>query len=49
MSGFEPNRVYSVAAHRQPPATAPETPAETEKLLIQFLRDFRVGEAYIYR
>lgn len=49
MSGFEPNRVYSVAVHETPAANAPETPAETEKLLLEFIQAFRVGEEYIYR
>jgi len=34
MSGFEPNRVYSIAVHETPAATAPDSPAETEKLLV---------------
>ena len=33
MSGFEPNRVYSIAVPETPAATAPDSPAETEKLL----------------
>ena len=49
MSGFEPNRVYSIAVHEPPAVNAPGTPAETEKLLVEFIQAFRVGEEYIYR
>lgn len=49
MSGFEPNRVYSIAAHETPAATSPDSPAETEKLLVDFIQVFRLGEEYIYR
>jgi len=49
MSGFEPNRVYSIAVHETPAATAPDSPAETEKLLVDFIQVFRLGEEYIYR
>jgi len=49
MSGFEPNRVYSIAVHEAPAATSPDSPAEIEKLLADFIQVFRVGEEYIYR
>jgi DNA replication licensing factor MCM5 len=49
MSGFEPNRIYSVAVHEPPAASAPDSPAETEKLLVEFIQAFRLGEEYIYR
>ncbi|EPQ60991.1 MCM-domain-containing protein [Gloeophyllum trabeum ATCC 11539] len=49
MSGFDANRVYSVSVHDQPPVTSPDSPAETEKLLLDFLLQYRVGGEFIYR
>jgi len=49
MSGFDANRVYSVAVHDSAVATSPDSPAETEKLLFEFIQAFRVGGEYIYR
>ncbi|KAF8202944.1 MCM-domain-containing protein [Pholiota molesta] len=49
MSGFDVNRVYSVSVHDLPPAAAPDSPSETEKLLIDFILSFRVGGEFIYR
>ncbi|KAF4623441.1 hypothetical protein D9613_001673 [Agrocybe pediades] len=49
MSGFDQNRVYSVSVHDLPAATSPDTPSETEKLLVDFILSFRVGGEFIYR
>lgn len=49
MSGFDQNRVYSVSVHDVPAATSPDSPSETEKLLLDFLLQFRVGGEFIYR
>ncbi|KAF9481040.1 ATP dependent DNA helicase [Pholiota conissans] len=49
MSGFDQNRVYSVSVHDLPPAAAPDSPSETEKLLVDFILSFRVGGEFIYR
>ncbi|THH02531.1 hypothetical protein EW026_g350 [Hermanssonia centrifuga] len=49
MSGFDADRVYSIAIHDAPDPVAPETPSETEKLLLEFLLQFRVGGEFIYR
>ncbi|KAG6910571.1 hypothetical protein DXG01_009521 [Tephrocybe rancida] len=49
MSGFDANNVYTVSVHDLPPATAPESPSETEKLLFEFLLQYRVGGEFIYR
>lgn len=49
MSGFDANRVYSVSVHDVPAATSPDSPAETEKLLFEFIQQFRVGGEFVYR
>ena len=49
MSGFDANRVYTVSVHEVPEAVAPDSPAETEKLLLEFLLQYRIGEEFIYR
>ncbi|KAG5648220.1 hypothetical protein DXG03_006177 [Asterophora parasitica] len=49
MSGFDANNVYTVSIHDPPSATSPESPSETEKLLFEFLLQYRVGGAFIYR
>ncbi len=49
MSGFDANRVYSVSVHDLPAAASPDTPSETEKLLVDFILSFRVGGEFIYR
>ncbi|KAL7285743.1 hypothetical protein ACG7TL_000850 [Trametes sanguinea] len=49
MSGFDSDRVYSVAVHDVPEPTAPELPSQTEKLLLDFLLQYRVGGDFIYR
>ena len=49
MSGFDANRVYSVSVHDVPAATSPDSPSETEKLLFEFIQQFRVGSEFVYR
>ena len=49
MSGFDANRVYSVTVHDAAPPQNLELPAETERLLSDFLLQFRVGGEFIYR
>ncbi|KIM48342.1 hypothetical protein M413DRAFT_440069 [Hebeloma cylindrosporum] len=49
MSGFDANRVYSVSVHDLPAAATPDSPSETEKLLVDFILQFRVGGEFIYR
>ncbi|KAG1716329.1 hypothetical protein ID866_813 [Astraeus odoratus] len=49
MSGFDANHVFSVSVRDQPPATTTETPSQTEKLLLEFLLQYRVGGEFLYR
>lgn len=49
MSGFDANRVYSVSVHDTADPTSPETASQTEKLLLDFLLQYRVGGEFIYR
>lgn len=49
MSGFDGDRIYSVAVHDAPAAVSPDSPSETEKLLLEFLLQYRVGGEFIYR
>jgi DNA replication licensing factor MCM5 len=49
MSGFDANNVYTVSVHDTPSATSPDSPSETEKLLLEFLLHYRVGGEFIYR
>jgi DNA replication licensing factor MCM5 len=49
MSGFDANNIYTVSVHDNPSAPAPDSPSETEKLLLDFLLEFRVGGEFIYR
>lgn len=49
MSGFDADRVYSVSVHDVPEPTAPESPSQIEKLLLEFLLQYRVGGEFIYR
>lgn len=48
MSGFDLDRVFSVAVHEQA-ATNPDAPSETARLLNEFILQFRVGEEFVYR
>ncbi|KAH7929390.1 MCM-domain-containing protein [Leucogyrophana mollusca] len=49
MSGFDANHVYTVSVHDQPAAASPDSPSQTEKLLLDFLLQYRVGGEFIYR
>lgn len=49
MSGFDADRIFSVAVHDAPEPVGPEKPSETEKLLQEFLLQYRVGSDFIYR
>lgn len=49
MSGFDADAVFTVAAHDAPPAVSPDSPSETEKLLLDFLLQYRLGGEFIYR
>lgn len=49
MAGFDRNNVYNVSVHEPLPPTAPDTPSETEKLLLDFLLSYRVRGEFIYR
>jgi len=49
MSGFDRNQVYVVPVHAANPIGNGEKPSDTLEALKQFLMDFRVGHAFIYR
>ncbi|KAF9459421.1 MCM2/3/5 family-domain-containing protein [Collybia nuda] len=49
MSGFDANNIYTVSVHDNPSGPSPELPSETEKLLLDFLLQYRVGGEFIYR
>lgn len=49
MSGFDADRVFSVAVHDHFAPPAPDSPAGIEKLLLEFLLQYRVGGEFIYR
>ncbi|KAJ6574706.1 MCM-domain-containing protein [Mycena capillaripes] len=49
MSGFNATEVFTVAAHDAPKASSPDSPSETEKLLLDFLLHYRLGGEFIYR
>ncbi|KAI9444999.1 MCM-domain-containing protein [Lactarius indigo] len=51
MSGFDADRVYSVSVHQNanPSSFSTESPSETEKLLLDFLLQYRIGGEFIYR
>ena len=50
MSGFDANRVFTVNVHDPSPAsTSTDTPSQTEKVLLDFLLQYRVGGDFIYR
>lgn len=49
MSGYDANRIYSVAVHDAPPAQNVDKPAEVERMLLDFLLQYRVGGEFIYR
>lgn len=49
MSGFDADRVYSVSVHQNAPSFSTDSPSETEKLLLDFLLQYRLGGEFIYR
>ncbi|KAF7978919.1 hypothetical protein HWV62_44452 [Athelia sp. TMB] len=49
MSGFDQDHLYNVNVHTPQAATSPDSPSETEKLLLDFLLQYRVGGEFIYR
>jgi len=49
MSGFDADRVYSVSVYQNTPSFSTESPSETEKLLLDFLLQYRLGGEFIYR
>ena len=49
MSGFDANRVYSVAVHDAAEPQSIEQPSEIERMLFEFLLQYRVGGEFIYR
>ncbi|KAJ7071508.1 MCM-domain-containing protein [Mycena amicta] len=49
MSGFDLDRSFTVNAHDPPSAISPDSPSETEKLLLDFLLQFRLGGEFVYR
>lgn len=49
MSGYEQDRTFSVNVHDVQPPTAPESNSEIEKLLLDFILQYRVGGEFIYR
>ncbi len=49
MASFDRPNVYNVSVTDRPAPIAPDTPSETEKLLLDFLWSYRVGGEFIYR
>ena len=49
MSGFDGNHVFTVSVHDPAPAASTDSPSQTEKLLLEFLLQYRVGGEFIYR
>lgn len=49
MSGFDANQVFTVNVHESPASTSADTPSQTEKLLLEFLLQYRVGGDFVYR
>ena len=51
MSGYDADRTYSVRTsnHKEPAGSALDYPSQTEKLLLDFLLQYRVGSDFIYR
>jgi hypothetical protein len=49
MSGFDADRVYTVSVYQNTPSFSTESPSETEKLLLDFLLQYRLGGEFIYR
>ncbi|KAI6134041.1 MCM-domain-containing protein [Pisolithus croceorrhizus] len=49
MSGFDANHVFSVSVRDRAAIPFTETPSQLEKLLLDFLLQYRVGEEFVYR
>ncbi|KAI6132638.1 MCM-domain-containing protein [Pisolithus croceorrhizus] len=49
MSGFDANHVFSVSVRDRAAIPSTETPSQLEKLLLDFLLQYRVGEEFVYR
>ncbi|KAJ6501662.1 MCM-domain-containing protein [Mycena vitilis] len=49
MAHFNTPEVFTVSAHDAPAAVSPDSPSETEKLLLDFLLQYRLGGEFIYR
>ncbi|KAI0044377.1 MCM-domain-containing protein, partial [Auriscalpium vulgare] len=49
MSGFDADRVFSVSVHDVPTTFASDSPSELEKLLLEFLLQYRLGGEFVYR
>jgi DNA replication licensing factor MCM5 len=49
MSGFDADRVYSVSVHQNASSFSTESSSETEKLLLDFLLQYRLGGEFTYR
>ncbi|KAH7883799.1 MCM-domain-containing protein [Phlebopus sp. FC_14] len=49
MSGFDANHIFTVSVHDPPAEVSVDTPSQTEKLLLEFLLQYRVGGEFIYR
>ncbi|KAG7099528.1 hypothetical protein E1B28_001369 [Marasmius oreades] len=49
MSGYEANNVYFVTTQNPSDPVAPESPAEIESFLLDFILQYRVGEEFLYR
>lgn len=49
MSGFDANRVYSVAVHDAAEPQGIEQPSDVERMLFEFLLQYRIGGEFIYR
>jgi DNA replication licensing factor MCM5 len=48
MSGFDQNRVYSIAVHDNASKSAPDSASEIKRRLLDFLLQYRVGGEFIY-
>ena len=49
MASFDAPRVYTVSVHDIADAVAPDSPAEVEKQLLEFLLQYRIGGEFVYR
>lgn len=49
MSGFDADRVYSVSVHDISNSASLDSPSQTEKLLLDFLLQYRLGGEFVYR